>query len=95
MHRAALREVAEYLAGQNLAVDVDSVTFTQQFPRCVPGGECAAFAADGYSRKVFTRAEFAKSLRELGLTPSAVRRASRSRRDYTCSYSLAQVLIAS
>jgi hypothetical protein len=29
----ALREVAEFVAGQTLTVDVDTVTFTQQFPR--------------------------------------------------------------
>ncbi|KAJ3556468.1 hypothetical protein NP233_g11971 [Leucocoprinus birnbaumii] len=52
---APLREVAEYIAGQNLAVDVDTVTLAQHFPR-----------------KTFTRADFSKSLRDLGLTPSAV-----------------------
>jgi hypothetical protein len=31
----ALREVAEFVAGQSLTVDVDTVTFTQHFPRCV------------------------------------------------------------
>ena len=31
----ALREVAEFLAGQTLAVDVETVTFAQHFPRCV------------------------------------------------------------
>ena len=31
----ALREVAEFVAGQTLTVDVETVTFTQQFPRCV------------------------------------------------------------
>jgi len=29
----ALREVAEYLAGQTLAVDVETVTFAMNFPR--------------------------------------------------------------
>lgn len=29
----ALREVAEYLAGQTLAVDVETVTFAMHFPR--------------------------------------------------------------
>ncbi|KAK2462749.1 hypothetical protein APHAL10511_005267 [Amanita phalloides] len=56
---APLREVAEYLAAQTLTVDVETVTFTQTFPR-----------------KTFTRADFAKSLKELGLTPSAVLLAS-------------------
>ncbi|KAK7686344.1 hypothetical protein QCA50_010568 [Cerrena zonata] len=32
---ATLREVAEYLAGQTLSVDVESVTFAQHFPRQV------------------------------------------------------------
>ncbi|KZW00449.1 hypothetical protein EXIGLDRAFT_721964 [Exidia glandulosa HHB12029] len=52
---STLREVAEFVAGQNISVDVESVTFTQQFPR-----------------KVFTQADWSKSLRDLGLTPSAV-----------------------
>ncbi|KAF9565906.1 hypothetical protein CPC08DRAFT_704335 [Agrocybe pediades] len=52
---APLREVAEFLAGQVLAVDVETVTFAQHFPR-----------------KTFSTADFSKSLRELGLTPSAV-----------------------
>ncbi|KAI0690973.1 ubiquitin-related domain-containing protein [Cytidiella melzeri] len=52
---ATLREVAEYLAGQTLSVDVDSVNFAQHFPR-----------------KQFTPSDFSRTLRELGLTPSAV-----------------------
>ncbi|RDB18446.1 UBX domain-containing protein 1 [Hypsizygus marmoreus] len=52
---ATLREVAEFLAGQSLSVDVETVSFSQHFPR-----------------KVFSHADFPKSLRELGLTPSAV-----------------------
>lgn len=52
---APLREVAEFLAGQSLAIDVDTVTLTQQFPR-----------------KTFAQADFGKSLKDLGLTPSAV-----------------------
>ncbi|KAF5316564.1 hypothetical protein D9619_006280 [Psilocybe cf. subviscida] len=52
---APLREVAEFLAGQNLSVDPETVTFAQQFPR-----------------KQFTQADFSKSLKDLGLTPSAV-----------------------
>ncbi|KAF4569543.1 hypothetical protein EYR40_008520 [Pleurotus pulmonarius] len=52
---APLREVAEFLAGQTLSVDVESVSFAQHFPR-----------------KQFSRADFSKSLRDLGLTPSAV-----------------------
>ena len=32
---AALREVAEYLAGQTLSVDVETVTFAMHFPRFV------------------------------------------------------------
>ncbi|KAI0262306.1 ubiquitin-related domain-containing protein [Gloeopeniophorella convolvens] len=53
---STLREVAEFVAGQNLSYDVETVTFTQQFPR-----------------KQFSQADFSKSLRDLGLTPSAVR----------------------
>ncbi|KAK0188478.1 hypothetical protein F5146DRAFT_1104069 [Armillaria mellea] len=53
---APLREVAEFLAGQTLSVDVETVMFAQHFPR-----------------KAFSRSDFSKSLRELGLTPSAVR----------------------
>ncbi|KAF8626557.1 hypothetical protein AX15_004806 [Amanita polypyramis BW_CC] len=56
---APLREVAEYLAAQTLSINVDTVTFTQTFPR-----------------KTFTLADFSKSLKELGLTPSAVLLAS-------------------
>lgn len=52
---AKLREVAEFLAGQTLAVDVDTVVFTQTL-----------------TRKTFSSADFSKSLRELGLSPSAV-----------------------
>ncbi|KAK0239326.1 hypothetical protein EDD85DRAFT_829883 [Armillaria nabsnona] len=52
---APLREVAEFLAGQVLSVDVETVMFAQHFPR-----------------KAFSRSDFSKSLRELGLTPSAV-----------------------
>ncbi|KAJ7105104.1 ubiquitin-related domain-containing protein [Mycena crocata] len=52
---APLREVAEFLAGQSLAVDVETITFAQHFPR-----------------KAFSKSDFSKSLRELGLTPSAV-----------------------
>ncbi|THU88750.1 hypothetical protein K435DRAFT_729647 [Dendrothele bispora CBS 962.96] len=50
-----LMAVAEYLAGQTLNVDIDTVSFAQHFPR-----------------KTFSRSDFSKSLRELGLTPSAV-----------------------
>ncbi|KAF8159397.1 ubiquitin-related domain-containing protein [Crassisporium funariophilum] len=52
---APLREVAEFLAGQLLTVDVDTVSFAQHFPR-----------------KTFTREDFSKTLKDLGLTPSAV-----------------------
>ncbi|KAJ7777421.1 ubiquitin-related domain-containing protein [Mycena metata] len=52
---APLREVAEFLAGQSLSVDVETISFAQHFPR-----------------KAFSKSDFNKSLRELGLTPSAV-----------------------
>ncbi|KAF9525941.1 ubiquitin-related domain-containing protein [Crepidotus variabilis] len=52
---ATLREVAEFVAGQSLSFNVDSVSFAQHFPR-----------------KTFTQADLSKSLRDLGLTPSAV-----------------------
>jgi len=52
---STLREVAEFVAGQTLTVDVDTVTFTQHFPR-----------------KQFSPSDFSKTLRALGLTPSAV-----------------------
>ncbi|KAF7309502.1 hypothetical protein MIND_00321000 [Mycena indigotica] len=52
---APLREVAEFLAGQILSVDVETISFAQHFPR-----------------KAFSKADFSKSLRDLGLTPSAV-----------------------
>jgi len=37
----ALREVAEYLAGQTLAVDVETVNFAMHFPRFL--GLCSRF----------------------------------------------------
>ncbi|THH09681.1 hypothetical protein EW146_g8617 [Bondarzewia mesenterica] len=52
---STLREVAEFLAGQTLAVDVETVSFAQHFPR-----------------KQFSPSDFSRTLRELGLTPSAV-----------------------
>ncbi|KAN0109628.1 Ubiquitin-related domain containing protein [Russula decolorans] len=52
---STLREVAEFVAGQSLTVDVDTVTFTQHFPR-----------------KQFSASDFSRTLRSLGLTPSAV-----------------------
>ncbi|GJJ11600.1 hypothetical protein Clacol_005835 [Clathrus columnatus] len=52
---STLRQVAEFLAGQTLAVDVDTVSFAQHFPR-----------------KQFNQNDFTKTLKELGLTPSAV-----------------------
>ncbi|KAF8270651.1 ubiquitin-related domain-containing protein [Lactarius quietus] len=52
---STLREVAEFVAGQTTSVDVDTVTFTQHFPR-----------------KQFSSSDFSRSLRDLGLTPSAV-----------------------
>jgi len=52
---SALREVAEFLAAQDLSVDVETVALTQHFPR-----------------KAFSQADFSRSLKELGLTPSAV-----------------------
>ncbi|KAF7317778.1 hypothetical protein MKEN_00865600 [Mycena kentingensis (nom. inval.)] len=52
---APLSEVAEFLAGQSIAVNAETVTFAMSFPR-----------------KTFAKSDFSKSLRELGLTPSAV-----------------------
>ncbi|KAI0730979.1 ubiquitin-related domain-containing protein [Earliella scabrosa] len=52
---ATLREVAEFLAGQTLAVDVETVSFSLTFPR-----------------KTFARSDMSRTLRDLGLTPSAV-----------------------
>jgi len=52
---ATLREVAEFLAGQTLSVDVETVSFAQHFPR-----------------KTFSRDDFSRTLKDLGLTPSAV-----------------------
>ncbi|KAG1795901.1 hypothetical protein EV424DRAFT_1334335, partial [Suillus variegatus] len=54
---ATLREVAEFIAAQTLSVDVETVTFAQHFLRSV----CILLRG------------FSKTLRELGLTPSAVR----------------------
>ncbi len=71
----ALREVAEFLAGQTLSVDVETVMFAQHFPRQVINyvfwhRNLMMLLLD---RKAFSRSDFSKSLRELGLTPSAVR----------------------
>jgi len=52
---ATLREVAEFLAGQTLTVDVETVSFAQHFPR-----------------KTFSPEDFSRTLKDLGLTPSAV-----------------------
>ncbi|KAI0741818.1 ubiquitin-related domain-containing protein [Daedaleopsis nitida] len=52
---STLLEVAEFLAGQTLAVDVETVSFSLTFPR-----------------KTFARSDFSRTLRDLGLTPSAV-----------------------
>ncbi|KAH8833344.1 ubiquitin-related domain-containing protein [Flagelloscypha sp. PMI_526] len=56
---APLREVAEYIASQDITYEADAVVLTQTFPR-----------------KQFTSADFEKTLRELGLTPSAALLAS-------------------
>ncbi|TYJ52970.1 hypothetical protein B9479_006391 [Cryptococcus floricola] len=50
-----LREVAEWIASENLAYDVDTVALSMTFPR-----------------KKFTSADMSKTLKENGLTPSAV-----------------------
>jgi len=52
---ATLREVAEFLAGQTLTVDVETVSLAQHFPR-----------------KTFAPEDFSRTLKDLGLTPSAV-----------------------
>ncbi|EAU90430.1 DNA-binding protein [Coprinopsis cinerea okayama7 len=49
-----LRELAEFVAAQSPDIDVDSVKFTQAFPR-----------------KTFGLSDFSKTLKELGLVPSA------------------------
>ncbi|KAK0214962.1 hypothetical protein IW262DRAFT_1465735 [Armillaria fumosa] len=71
---APLREVAEFLAGQSLSVDVETVMFAQHFPRQVTTyffwNRNLLMLLPG--RKAFSRSDFSKSLRELGLTPSAV-----------------------
>ena len=43
----ALREVAEFLAGQTLAVDVETVSFSLTFPRCVTVAEARLFMLTG------------------------------------------------
>lgn len=50
-----LVDVAEFVASQNLAYSVDTVTFASTFPR-----------------KTFGRDDMRKTLKENGLTPSAV-----------------------
>lgn len=56
---AALIDVAEFVASQNLAYSVDTVNFATTFPR-----------------KSYSRDEMRKSLKDNGLTPSAVLMAS-------------------
>ena len=67
----ALRDVAEFVAAQSLSVSVDTVTFTQHFPRYGLRHLIGAFLLT-HSRKTFSPSDFTKTLRELGLTPSAV-----------------------
>jgi len=50
-----LQDVAVALAAQNVPIELDTVSFTMNFPR-----------------KTFAKSDFGKSLKELGLTPSAV-----------------------
>ncbi|KAG6331149.1 hypothetical protein ID866_7941 [Astraeus odoratus] len=71
---STLRDVAEFVAAQTLTISVDTVTFTQQFPRCVLGNPYIhVLYIDCLSRrKTFSSSDFTKTLRELGLTPSAV-----------------------
>jgi hypothetical protein len=69
---AALREVAEFLAGQTLSVDVETVSFAQHFPRYVSLSVYTGGISHVLCRKQFSQADFSKTLRELGLTPSAV-----------------------
>ncbi|KAH6915811.1 DNA-binding protein [Coprinopsis sp. MPI-PUGE-AT-0042] len=51
---APLRELAEFVAAHGPDIDVDAVTFTQNFPR-----------------KTFALSDFSKTLKTLGLVPSA------------------------
>lgn len=46
-HTVALREVAEFVAGQTLTVDVETVTFSQHFPRRVYLILCVPASSDG------------------------------------------------
>jgi hypothetical protein len=48
----ALREVAEYLAGQTLAVDVETVSLAQHFPRFV------SFSGSGLSTRTFSAGKY-------------------------------------
>ena len=69
----ALREVAEFVAGQTLSVDVETVTFAQHFPRWV-FHRCRSCTGSVHisrpilHRKQFSRADFSRTLRDLGLT---------------------------
>jgi hypothetical protein len=94
---AALREVAEFLAGQTLSVDVDTVNFAQHFPRYVTLRCLILHMAvlTMCSRKQFSRSDFSKTLRDLGLTPSAVRGVILLFRLLLLLTWLGQVLIAS
>jgi hypothetical protein len=66
----ALIDVAEWVASENLAYNVDTVTFASTFPRSVDHMIMLMY------RKTFSRDEMKKTLKENGLTPSAVLMAS-------------------
>ena len=67
-------DVAEWVASENLAYNVDTVTFASTFPRQVSLSLAVVWLT--LYRKTFSREEMRKSLKENGLTPSAVLMAS-------------------
>ena len=82
----ALWEVAEFIAGRALSLDANTVTISQfqHFPRCVfspPPFPSSYNISSNYGplmpildpqRKAFLPSDFSRTLRDIGLTPSAV-----------------------
>ena len=82
----ALWEVAEFIAGRVLSLDANTVTISQfqHFPRCVfspPPSPSSYNILSNYGplmpildpqRKAFLPSDFSRTLRDIGLTPSAV-----------------------
>ena len=60
------------MASKSLAYNVETVTFGTTFPRYESPSSPRMISASFYCRKVYGREDWGKTLKELGLTPSAV-----------------------